>query len=218
MKLGARGVTVLTASGDDGVGDYTNCDNNKPKQFAPSFPAACPWVTVVGGTQYYGANESAHILGGSGFSNHYPTPKYQQKAVGKYVTDLHRKFDGLYNATGRAYPDISASFTPYPIFHDATAESSGGTSAATPAAASMIALLNDYLVSNGKAPLGFMNPWLYTKGKAGFRDIAKGSTGMCAARHAKPKYYGAPSFPAAKGWDAATGWGVPDFAKLKSLL
>lgn len=42
-----------------------------------------------------------------------------------------------------------------------------GTSASTPVAAAVIALLNDYLISQGKSPLGFANPWLYATGLQG---------------------------------------------------
>lgn len=48
-QLGARGVSVLVASGDSGVG--TTCvTTGTTKGFTTSFPASCPWVTVVGGT------------------------------------------------------------------------------------------------------------------------------------------------------------------------
>lgn len=218
MKLGARGVTILSASGDDGVATYEDCSGDTIKQFAPSFPASCPWVTVVGGTEHYGDDEAAYVLGGSGFSNHFAAPSYQQEAVGQYIDGLDGQFDGLYNKTGRAYPDIAASFTPYPIFNQGKAKSSGGTSASTPAVASMIALLNDYLVSNGQSPLGFLNPWLYSYGKEGFRDIAKGHNNACINRKVKPRVYGQPALPATEGWDAVTGWGVPNFAKLLDLL
>ena len=36
-----------------------------------------------------------------------------------------------------------------------------GTSAATPIFSGILALLNDWLLNNGEAPLGFVNPLLY---------------------------------------------------------
>jgi tripeptidyl-peptidase I len=52
MKVAAMGVTILSASGDDGVAGYAvrqtgpqSCD------YYPQFPASCPYVTAVGGTQ-----------------------------------------------------------------------------------------------------------------------------------------------------------------------
>ena len=53
-QLGARGVSVLFSSGDTGVGSA--CETNDGKnatRFLPIFPAACPFVTSVGGTVSY---------------------------------------------------------------------------------------------------------------------------------------------------------------------
>jgi tripeptidyl-peptidase-1 len=54
-QLGLRGVSVLVASGDYGVGPSASaCVSNQDdsvKQFLPIFPASCPWVTVVGATK-----------------------------------------------------------------------------------------------------------------------------------------------------------------------
>lgn len=210
MKLGARGVTILTAAGDSGAGGRSACDGSgNIEKFKPSFPAACPWVTVVGGTTSYGSDEHVFRDGGCGFSNHFSTPDYQADAVKGYIGKLNGKLDGAYNASGRAYPDVTALYTNFPIYQGGFPGRSGGTSASTPTTASIIALLNDFLVASGKKPLGFLNPFLYTKGHAGFRDIAKGATGVCGDKTA---------FPATEGWDAASGWGVPDFGKLKALL
>lgn len=50
----------------------------------------------------------------------------------------------------------------------------GGTSAASPTFASVISLLDDELVAAGKAPLGFLNPLIYSNSQA-FTDITSGS-------------------------------------------
>lgn len=50
--MGLRGVTIVIASGDTGVG--TSCQSNdgaKIPQYGPTFPASCPYVLSVGGTQ-----------------------------------------------------------------------------------------------------------------------------------------------------------------------
>lgn len=52
-------------------------------------------------------------------------------------------------------------------------EADSGTSASTPAAAAVISLLNDYLISKRKPPLGFLNPFLYSKGHSGARICMK---------------------------------------------
>ena len=211
LKLGARGVSILASSGDSGVGGADSCqaDGATFKQFLPQFPASCPWVTAVGGTVNYGVDESVEPDGGSGFSNHFGTPHYQLDVVHTYIRRLKGQFSGLYNASGRAYPDVAASYNRFPIFYHGKPYRSGGTSASCPTVSSIIALLNDYLASKGKAPLGFLNPWLYKRGNRGFRDIAKGATNGCKT---------VPAFPSGEGWDAASGFGVPDFVKLQGLV
>lgn len=52
-EVSARGTTLLFSSGDDGVADFEDgCPGpNNSTRFAPSFPASCPYVTAVGGTE-----------------------------------------------------------------------------------------------------------------------------------------------------------------------
>lgn len=57
--------------------------------------------------------------------------------------------------------------------------------------AAVISLLNDFLISQGKPPLGFLNPLLYSTGTAGLNDITSGSNPGC----------GTAGFTAVKGWD-----------------
>jgi tripeptidyl-peptidase-1 len=47
------------------------------------------------------------------------------------------------------------------------------------------------LISQGKPPLGFLNPWIYSGGLLGFNDIIYGSNPGC----------GTAGFSAAQGWD-----------------
>lgn len=47
MKLGSRGLTVLVASGDDGVGCNDWCSS-----FEFPYPSS-PWITLVGATQVH---------------------------------------------------------------------------------------------------------------------------------------------------------------------
>ena len=55
----------------------------------------------------------------------------------------------------------------------------GGTSASSPAFAGIVALLNDARLSAGLPPLGFLNPFFYSKGAAGFNDITVGNSTGC---------------------------------------
>jgi tripeptidyl-peptidase-1 len=96
--------------------------------FTPNWPASCPWVTVVGGTQVKpgatasksssipseSSNSSARSQpeevwnqdltsrffesSGGGFSNHFPSPAYQCSAVQAYLQVLGH--DGKFNVNG----------------------------------------------------------------------------------------------------------------------
>lgn len=113
-QLGARGVSVLFASGDRGVGINNTCISNDGKNttmFVPLFPPGCPYVTTVGATHqfepevvafrpgYFGADGRYREIysSGGGFSNYFSTPSYQQKVVSQYVKNLNGLYDGLYN-------------------------------------------------------------------------------------------------------------------------
>jgi tripeptidyl-peptidase-1 len=106
--LGARGVTVFFSSGDNGVGPdglcYSN-DGKNTRMFLPSFPPSCPYVTAVGATEQFAPEQAsgptAHYYGGGGFSNTWPMPAYQKRAVEPYIKSLGKKYKGLYNPKGR---------------------------------------------------------------------------------------------------------------------
>jgi tripeptidyl-peptidase-1 len=205
--LGARGVSLLFASGDEGVGQDDKCfahDDQKKKKFLPVFPASCPYVTTVGGTRHWapemaGFDARSGFVTGGGFSNYFPQPKYQRHDVQKYITSLNGMYDGLYNKTGRGYPDISLRAYHFITVWNGTAHILDGTSASSPAAAGIFALVNDALAAQGKPPLGWLNPWIYAGGYRGFKDVTVGSNPGCNTA----------GFPATKGWDASTGFGTP---------
>ncbi|KUJ07644.1 tripeptidyl-peptidase 1 precursor [Mollisia scopiformis] len=223
-QLGARGVSVLFASGDRGVGINNTCISNDGKNtttFVPLFPSGCPYVTTVGATHqfepevvafrpgYFGADGAYREIysSGGGFSNYFETPRYQARVVREYVKNLNGLYDGLYNKGGRAYPDLAAQGQYFAYVWNGTEGVISGTSASTPLMSGIISLVNDDLLSNGKAPLGFLNPWLYTRGYKGFTDITSGSAAGC----------GVDGFNATEGWDPVTGFGTPIFPLLTDL-
>ncbi|KAH9009154.1 hypothetical protein EDB85DRAFT_1828249, partial [Lactarius pseudohatsudake] len=57
--------------------------------------------------------------------------------------------------------------------------------------AGIISLLNDYRISNGRAPLGFLNVLLYGRCLGGLVDITSGSNPGCNTD----------GFSAVPGWD-----------------
>ncbi|KAF7974910.1 hypothetical protein HWV62_11073 [Athelia sp. TMB] len=201
MQLGARGTSVFFASGDGGV---SGTQSQSCTTFVPTFPSTCPYVTSVGGTTG-SAPETAASLAGGGFSTLFAIPSYQSADVAAYLSGLGSTYSGLYNATGRGFPDIAAQAEDVEIYNAGTAELVAGTSCATPISASTIALLNDQLIAAGKSPLGFLNPWLYANPSA-LNDITSGSNPGCDTN----------GFSAGTGWDPVTGLGSPNYAALSS--
>ncbi|KAH9025804.1 subtilisin-like protein [Lactarius hengduanensis] len=208
-QLGLRGVSVLFGSGDYGVGSGDCKAKDGSVQFVPVFPATCPFVTSVGGATGGGfVPEVAASFSGGGFSNIFARPNYQQQAVSSYLQNLGNLYEGMYNPSGRGVPDISARALTYPIIFDGDVRQVYGTSCSTPVVAGIISLLNDYMISQGRSPLGFLNPWLYGGGLSGLNDITSGSNPGCNTG----------GFPAVAGWDPVTGLGTPDFERLLESL
>ncbi|KAH9166016.1 subtilisin-like protein [Lactarius sanguifluus] len=205
--LGVLGVSVLIATGDDGVGLGDCMADDGSVQFSPTFPATCPYVTAVGGTTGHGPEIAASISGG-GFSNIFRRPNYQEQAVTEFLRHLGNQYEGKYNATSRGIPDISAQALNFPIILKGEKQVGDGTSASAPVVAGIISLLNDYLISRGKVSLGFLNPWLYGTGKNGLTDITSGSNPGCNTD----------GFSAVEEWDPVTGVGTPDFQRLLAIL
>ncbi|KAJ3741833.1 subtilisin-like protein [Lentinula detonsa] len=201
MQLASRGVSVTFASGDGGVASSPDlqCEGSP---FPPTFPT-CPYATLVGATQ--NIPEIGAGLTAGGFSNYFPQQSWQADAVNAYIDKLGTTYAGLYNASGRAYPDVSAQGGTVEIIINGHADYVGGTSCSSPIFSSVIALLNDELMSAGKPPLGFLNPWLYANPQA-FNDITSGNNPGC----------GTEGFSASEGWDPVTGMGSPNYAAMRT--
>ncbi|KAH6660927.1 peptidase S8/S53 domain-containing protein [Truncatella angustata] len=208
-QLGARGVSILASSGDSSVG--TTCKLNGKTQFTTAFPAACPWITSVGGTQGT-ATEQAWTSGGAGFSEVFGQPSYQTAAVQKWISSNKDGVSAYFNASGRAYPDVAAQATNVRIVVNGAVTTVAGTSCSSPIFAGVIQLINSERLAGGKSPLGFLNPWLYSNASSGFNDIATGKSTGC-----RSVITGGAGFSAISGWDPATGWGTPDYAKLLAI-
>ncbi|CCL99284.1 uncharacterized protein FIBRA_01300 [Fibroporia radiculosa] len=218
-QLGARGVSLLFASGDFGVGDgdanpetqtcYTNNGLNETK-FIPGFPASCPYVTSVGATWYI--PEETYFISGGGFSNYFSRPDYQAVAVPEYLSKLAPgTYEGLYNPYGRGIPDVSAQGQWFWVYYAGQLGQIGGTSAATPTFSGFVSLLNDARLAKKLPPLGFLNPLIYAAGAfapKAFNDIVGGSNPGC----------GTEGFNATIGWDPVTGFGTPNFYNLKDIV
>jgi len=216
QKLGAMGITVTIASGDDGSGDATRQGDNNGK-LSPAFPASIPYALAVGSTFFdsglSGEEQATTQFGsGGGFSYDYDAPSYQADAVKGYLAQNPLIGSKEYKKTGRASPDVSLLGEQFEIIvgRDQTM-AVGGTSASTPSWGAVISLLNDdcLAASGGKKTLGFVNPLFYQNPDA-FNDITQGSNAIGENS--------ASGWKATKGWDAATGLGTPNFPKLQAVV
>ncbi|KAK7000230.1 family S53 protease-like protein [Favolaschia claudopus] len=205
--ISARGVSFLFSSGDGGVSgnhdDGVDCG-----LFITVFPASCPWVTTVGSTIGFNPEVAVNFTGG-GFSSIFPTPPYQTTAISNFLKTIPPSFpgNGKFNATNRAYPDLSLQGWNFLINARGEVAQTAGTSASTPSVAGMVALMNDRLIGEGKPVLGFLNPFLYAN-EGAFNDVVEGHNSgfRCPASSV--------AFDAAPGWDPVSGLGTPNFPDL----
>ena len=239
LKLGLMGTTVLAGTGDHGTASYTEngllclddtSGNATNGRFSPLFPASCPWVTSVGGTQMPKSidlrmsaattNETTFRLtysdgqklsSGGGFSNVFTAPPYQIPNVALYKELEKDHLDSIqdrFNSIGRGYPDVAARADDYSMVLHGKWRQISGTSASTPVFASIITLINSERMHAGKGSVGFINPVLYGNSDV-LNDIVTGANRGCGVD---------PAFRAARGWDAVTGLGSPDYERLRSLF
>jgi subtilase family serine protease len=219
-----HGVTVLGASGDEGVAGVNLNDEFLPYQ-ANSWPSSDPLVTSVGGTQLHlnAAGERTapdnvwnEVLGtstaasGGGPSHVFPRPLYQ------YLVPTG---SGLHRAT----PDISMSaavnggvliYTSYPTTVPGepapnTFSFWGGTSVATPLFAGVVAIADEI----AGHPLGPINPRLYLLAHApysGITNITKGNNTFTDFDEEGNPLFTIPGFEAHPGYNMATGLGSVD--------
>jgi subtilase family serine protease len=214
-------VTVLSATGDDGVTSDTYNMKSEYTTPAVSWPATDPLVTAVGGTQLdldaSGARKSPDVAwgdSGGGRSIVFGRPSYQDSVSG--VTGDHR-----------GVPDISmdascgSSVALYGSFyrgHRGEWSTICGTSLATPLFAGVVALADQYAGHS----LGLINPAIYeieARHEPGIVDVTKGNNSQTVTSGGKS--YTVKGFSAGPGYDLVTGVGtvdaayfVPELAKL----
>jgi subtilase family serine protease len=218
-------VTVLAATGDEGVTSFMYNMVDEYTTPAVSWPATDPLVTAVGGTQLNlragGARKSPDVAwsdSGGGRSIVFGRPSYQNSVRG--VTGPYR-----------GVPDISmdascsSGVAIYGSFYGSrTGEWSPicGTSLATPLFAGVVALAYQYAYQHHGHALGLINPAIYqieAKHERGVVDITKGNNSQTVRNGGTP--VAVKGFSALKGYDLVTGVGtvnaayfVPELAKL----
>eukprot|EP01094_Clydonella_sp_ATCC50884_P004031 TRINITY_DN1310_c1_g1_i2.p1 TRINITY_DN1310_c1_g1~~TRINITY_DN1310_c1_g1_i2.p1 ORF type:complete len:536 (-),score=164.14 TRINITY_DN1310_c1_g1_i2:58-1635(-) len=171
QKMGVRGITVLLASGDNGVGcNFPKCTS---QEF--DFPSS-PWITMVGGTTVgQNGGETGATLSSGGFSQDYWQASWQADAIAAYFASGVKLPDpSFYFAEGRGYPDVAAAAENVEIVVNGRTTSVAGTSCAAPIWAGIVSLLNNERLAAGKGPIGFLNQILYSNPQA-LNDITSGS-------------------------------------------
>ncbi|TDH70817.1 uncharacterized protein CCR75_008733 [Bremia lactucae] len=242
IKMGLRGITVLVASGDDGVTGLRTEFEKIPmedmcKKSGPQWPSSSPYITSVGATMLLAESQQAAkmffrtkeevvcstetngmITSGGGFSNIYSIPEYQRTAVERYMKTWNiPTLPNFFRESGRAYPDVAALGSNFLIFIKGQISPVSGTSASTPVIGAMVTLWNDVRLNAGKSPLGFINPLLYHLSEThpdAFHDVVVGNNGA----HRRGNTPCDESFSAAAGWDAVSGVGSPNFSVINDII
>jgi kumamolisin len=215
------GVTVIVAAGDDG-----SIDGIRDGKVHADFPASSPYVLGCGGTTLHAQNKTwqsevvwnrgiraqgpGHGSTGGGVSDHFPLPAWQSGGSAKVPPSASTGF------AGRGLPDIAAvadGLTGYYQFINGQSITDGGTSAAAPLWAGLIARANQHLSqATPGARAGYWNPVLYQTigGSNAFHDINTGNN------DALGNLGGA--YTSTSGWDPCTGWGTPRGTNLIAQL
>lgn len=229
QQLGVRGVTIVIASGDDGVANFPARQDPSKCGFNPSFPASSPFVTSVGATQGPEASKAevacssttgCIITTGGGFSQQFAQPSYQSAAVSQYLNSgVSLPPSSMFNSAGRAYPDVAMLGNAYVVVDGGRTLVESGTSASAPVFAALLTLINSARLDAGKPALGFVNPALYSvfaSTPSAFRDVTVGHNNCCAGNSNQVCCpYG---FYATNGFDPLSGLGSANYAVLKKAL
>ena len=161
------------------------------------------------------------ITSGGGFSKYYDQPSFQTAAVAGYFAAVKGTTNSPYagyEASNRAYPDISLAGAKYGLYNGGNVIEQYGTSASAPVIAGFFSNINAVRLAAGKGSLGWVNPLLYTDPSAFVNDITSGKNN-CGAQNATGYYYCCnQGFAAVAGWDPTTGLGSLDYAKLAVAL
>ena len=210
------GITVCVASGDDGSGDQIT-----DGRAHVDFPSSSPFVLSVGGTMITTGAETVWWQSpgrrtrrgggatGGGVSIFFNRPSWQNV----HVTSLNSG-----SIDGRVIPDVAALAGPpwYDmIFEGQDLPHGGGTSASTPLWAALIARINASLPPNKQQR--FLTPLLYQNGSDGQLVGESGCIDITVGQNASRPSPGV-GYKAGTGYDAVSGWGVPDGKKLLELL
>ncbi len=205
------------------------------------FPAVLPEVTGVGGTEfvegtgtYWNTTNSTTFASAMSYIpeaawNESSTTGSVQRAEAPallYSRPVWQNGPGLPNDTARHVPDVALSAAGHDgilIIYLGSNVAVAGTSCATPSMAAIIALLNQYQVTNKfqKAPgLGNINPQLYRLAQnapTAFHDVIAGNNIVQCAQGSPDCLSGSFGYSATVAYDMATGLGSVDANNLITM-
>ncbi|MBI1312062.1 hypothetical protein GC176_12280 [bacterium] len=226
-QLHASGITVCCASGDFGSVGLPPNPASPATCANVCFPASSPYVLACGGTILTDQNVQTdgevawnehingfHLASTGGISGHFNQPEWQSDANVPSPGDLKGSGTWLSPSAhsnpdfrGRGVPDVAASADlakGYRIILGGVATAGGGTSAAAPLWASLLACINQKC----GASLSNVNARLYQAiGTNAFRQAMSGDN--CVSHADIPFYSVRAQSDPASGWNACTGLGSP---------
>jgi uncharacterized protein (TIGR03437 family) len=244
QQANAQGITIIASAGDSGA---ASCDEGNPTPQASTgptvdWPADFPEVTAVGGTEFNDGGGTYWSLrngstGGSALS-YIPEVVWNDSAAenqlaaggggpsAMFAKPVWQTGPGVPADNARDLPDVAMAASPvdYPYLFVSQGEElyAGGTSGASPVFAGVVALLNQYLVSNGTLTtpgLGNINPALYRLAQAApgaFHDIVSGNNAVPCVQSTTGCVDGMLGYSAGPGFDLASGLGSVDGFNLAS--
>jgi kumamolisin len=214
QQAAALGITVCVAAGDDG-----SADQESDGRAHVDYPGSSPHVLCVGGTMITGATDvvwwespgertqNGGGATGGGVSSVFPRPSWQDVSIASINPG---------SIEGRVVPDIAALAGPplYDLIFMGQDQPNGGTSAATPTWASLIALLAGAPSSPWKP--SFLAPLLYHSGDGGRTIGQMGCIDVTSGDNTSSTL--GKGYSAGVGFDAVSGWGTPDGDALLTAL
>ena len=217
-----QGQTVVVSSGDQGS-EGCFLDDHKANELSAEFPASDPWVLSVGGTSIVNSSPvqrnfevvwndgyDGQGAGGGGESTFFAEPSYQ-------------KAFGVSSGGARGVPDVSADAdaeTGYLMWHNDAWFPVGGTSAAAPLWAALLAMTDAKCASS---PVGFANPTVYFTASPAVKaivlnDVVTSSKYPSNVNNNFTNWQPGHQYPVLTGYDLATGLGTPVGGTLATQL
>jgi subtilase family serine protease len=216
---GATCNTGLVVISNPGTTDCTTAPRpGEPSSCIPvGYGGESGWNEYTSFLSFLGVGGAIGRSSGGGISTLYDRPFFQIGLPRSFTTLLGSKVE----ADGRMTPDVSfnsaaqGGWLAYLGFLGVWGVFSG-TSAAAPAWAAIIALLDQQVGD----PVGYITPAIYAlgwaqtlfrfDGRAAFHDITSGENSDTAGQ------FGVDGFTASHGYDLVTGWGSPDVSNFLS--